>query len=228
MWAFEKRRSSSDARRTKESAMTYCEDNRKDKPIQPVRIISCGVFKPALEQLQLEERFRDLNVTYLPSNLHNSPNDLENYLLKEFIVSQNKSERIICLYGECFPDIDDLCKQYGVDKIEGHHCYEIILGRRIFREIMNESARTYFLEKELILNFEEYCVKPLELYDDEMKEIFFRNYERLVYVRQPSDPDLTEAVNKIADFLGLSIIVHDADYANFEKMLIELIGEDRK
>jgi len=208
--------------------MTSLEDNRKDKPVQSVRIIACGVFRPVLEQLQLEERFRGLNATYLPSNLHNDPNELENYLRNEFLASKNLNERIICLYGECFPDIDDLCKQYGVIKIEGHHCYEIFLGREKFLEIMDESAKTYFLEKELILNFEEYCVKPLELYDEEMKELFFKNYKRLVYVRQPSDPDLMPIVNKIADFLGLSIIVQDADYLNIETALINLIGPDHK
>ncbi len=208
--------------------MTSREDNRKDKPVQPVRIIACGVFRPVLEELKLNERFRGLNVTYLPSNLHNNPSELENYLKKEIIASRNSNERIICLYGECFPAIDTVCRQYEVSKIEGHHCYEIFLGREKFREIMDESAKTYFLEKELILNFEEYCVKPLELYDEEMKEMFFRNYERLVYVRQPSDPDLMPIVNKIAGFLGLSIIVKDADYLNIETALINLIGPDHK
>ena len=56
--------------------------------------------------------------------------------------------------------------------------------------------------------------------------LFFKNYERLVYVRQPADPDLMPIVNKIADFLGLSIIVRDADYSNFEKTLIDLISSD--
>ena len=95
-------------------------------------------------------------------------------------------------------------------------------------KIMDESAKTYFLEKDLILNFEEYCVNPLELHDEEMKKLFFKNYERLVYVRQPSDPDLMPTVNSIADFLRLSIIVHDADYSNFEKKLITLICLDQK
>ncbi len=208
--------------------MTSREANKNDNPIQPVRIISCGVFRSVLEHLKLEERFPGLNVTYLPSNLHNTPYELKNYLLNEIAASQKRNERIVCLYGECFKDIDILCKKYGIAKIEGHHCYEIFLGRRKFREIMDENARTYFLEKELILNFEEYCVKPLELYDEEMKELFFKNYERLVYVRQPSDPDLMPAVNSIADFLRLSIIVHDADYSNFEKALIALIGLDHK
>lgn len=208
--------------------MTYCEDNRKDRPVQSVRIIACGVFRPVLEQLKLVERFPGLNVTYIPSNLHINPHGLKNYLLKKIISSQKMNERVICLYGECFQDIDILCKEYGVIKIEGHHCYEIFLGRGKFREIMNENAKTYFLEKDLVLNFEEYCVKPLELYDEEMKELFFKNYERLVYVRQSSDPDLIPTVNNIADFLGLFIIVRDADYSNFEKSLIDLIGFDHK
>ncbi len=208
--------------------MASREVNKKDNPIQPVRIISCGVFRPVLEYLKLGERFPVLNVSYLPSNLHNSPYELENYLLKEIAISQLRNERIICLYGECFPDIDILCSQNGVVKIEGHHCYDLLLGRGKFREIMDESAKTYFLEKDLILNFEEYCAKPLELHDDELKKLFFKNYERLVYVRQPSDPDLMPAINNIADFLGLSIIVHDADYSNFEKALIALIGLEHK
>jgi hypothetical protein len=206
--------------------MTYRENNIEDEPVQTVHIIACGVFRPALEQLNFEERFPGLHVTYLASNLHINPHELKKYLLKEIIASQKNNERIVCLYGECFPDIDILCKQYGVMKMEGHHCYEIFLGSGKFRGIMDESAKTYFLEKDLILNFEEYCVKPLELHDGEMKELFFKNYERLVYVRQPSDPDLIPIVNKIADFLGLSIIVCDADYSNFEKALIDLIDSD--
>jgi hypothetical protein len=207
-------------------AMKYREDNRKEQSIQPVRIIACGVFRPLLEQINLVERFPGLNAAYLPSNLHINPNELKNELLKEITASQKKNERIICLYGECFPDIDILCKEHGVVKIDGHHCYEIFLGRGKFLEIMDENGRTYFLEKDLVLNFEEYCVKPLELHDREMKKLFFKNYEQLVYVRQPSDPDLIPAVNNIAEFLGLSVIVRDADYLNFEKALINMIGSD--
>ncbi len=208
--------------------MTYCEDKIKDESLQSVRIIACGVFGSVLEQLKLERRFPGLNVTCLPSSLHVNPDELKQHLLKEIMVSEKENERIICLYGECFKDIDILCEKYGISKIEGHHCYEIFLGRKRFQEIMKDNARTYFLEKELILNFEEYCVKPLELYDEEMKELFFKNYERLVYIRQPSDPDLMPAVNNIADLLGLSVMVCDADYLNFEKALIELIGPEHK
>lgn len=194
------------------------------RTFQTVRIIACGVFKPVLDQLKIMERFQGLNITYLRSSLHITPHELKNTLLKEILASQKTNEHIICLYGECFQDIGMICRQHGVIKMEGHHCYEIFLGTGRFREIIDENAGTYFLEKDLILHFEEYCVGPLELYDREMKELCFKNYDRLVYVRQPSDPDLMPAVKKIADFLGLPVIVCDADYEIFEKELIDLIA----
>ena len=65
--------------------------------------------------------------------------------------------------------------------------------------------------------------------DDEMKEIIFKHYERLLYVRQPSDPDLTDAVKDIAGYLGLSLLSRDADYSTLEKALLEVIeSEERK
>jgi hypothetical protein len=188
-----------------------------------IRIISCGVFRPSLEQFRLHERFPSLRITYLPSNLHINPEELKDHLLMEVVASQKRNERVICIYGECFKDMDLFCNDNGVVRIRGHHCYEILLGAEIFRQIMDENARSYFLEKDLALNFEEYCIKPLELYDEEMKAFFFKNYERLVYVRQPSDPDLMPSVQRIADSLGLSVMARDADYPNLEKILVDLI-----
>jgi hypothetical protein len=205
-------------------AMTRQDNDRQKRAVNPVRIIACGVFRPSLEQFKFEERFPDLDITYLPSNLHINPEELKGCLLKEVAASQKRDERVICLYGECFKDMDLFCNENGILKIQGHHCYEILLGTDNFRQITDENAKTYFLEKELVLNFEEYCVKPLELYDEEMKALFFKNYERLAYVRQPSDPDLMPGVERIAEFLGFSVISRDADYPNLEKVLVNLIA----
>jgi hypothetical protein len=195
--------------------------------VQTVRIIACGVFRPCLEQLGLAERFPNLRITYLQSNLHIHPEEIREHLLREFDASQKRNERVICLYGECFKGMDLFCNEKGVPKIQGSHCYEILLGTDNFRKITDDNPKNYFLEKDLVLNFEEYCAKPLELDDEEMRTLFFKNYERLVYVRQPSDPDLMPDVRKIAGFLGLSVIILDADYSNLEKELVKLIGPGR-
>ncbi len=135
-----------------------------------IRIIACAVFKPALEHLQLKKRYPDLHLTYLHSQMHLRPLELKNRLLRELTAAQKRNERVICLYGDCFPDIDDFCQQHGVIKVPGHYCYEMLLGSERFRQFIDEITGTYFAEKDLILNFEEYCVRPLELHDEEMRK----------------------------------------------------------
>ena len=188
-----------------------------------MRIIACGVFKPAIEYLQLERRYPNLRLTYLPSKLHLKPQELKRWLLREITKAKKRNERIICLYGECFPDISDFFRQHGICKVPGAYCYEMLLGTERFKQLIDEIAGTYFLEEDLIINFEEYCMRPLELEDEEMRKQCFKHYKRLLYVRQPSDPDLLVTASKLANFLEVSLEIRDADYSHLEKSLIELL-----
>ena len=187
------------------------------------RIITCAVFKPALEHLHLEHRYPHLRFTYLPSNLHLKPQYLKNRLGKEIASAQKRNEKVICLYGNCFPGIEAFCQQRGVIKVPGHYCYEMLLGSERFQQLIEEIAGTYFLEKDLILNFEEYCSKPLELHNEDMRNFCFEHYQRLLYIRQPSDPDLMPRASEIAEFLSLFLETSDADYSSLEKKLIDII-----
>jgi len=187
------------------------------------RIIACQVFKPAIESLQLEQRYPILRLTYLPANLHLQPQELRNRMLAEIKAAEKRNERVICLYGNCFPSIEDFCQEHGVIKLPGHYCYEMLLGSDRFGQLLDQMAGTYFAEKELIQNFEEYCVIPLELHDEEMKRYCFNQYRRLLYVRQPSDPNLVVQAGEVADFLGLSLDISEADYSYLEKSVIGLL-----
>lgn len=176
-----------------------------------------------MEHLQLKNRYNHLRFTYVPSNLHLTPQKLKDQLQQELNSAQSRDERVTFLYGDCFPGIEDFCRQCGVIKVPGHYCYEMILGPVRFRQLIEEMAGTYFLEKDLILNFEEYCMKPLELHDEEMRKCCFGHYQRLLYVRQPSDPDLAPRASELAEFLSLFLEISDADYSSLEKILIEII-----
>jgi len=194
-----------------------------DKAARATRIIACAVFRPALDSLGLEARYPHLRITYLPSHLHLKPQELRNCLEKAVSSARENDERIICLYGDCFPEIDDFCRQEDVCKVRGHYCYEMLLGDERFGRLIDQTAGTYFVEKEFLLNFEEYCVKPLELNDEEMRRSCFAQYRRLFYLRQPSDPDLRPLADEVAEFLGLALEVGDVDYVHLEKILIALL-----
>ena len=188
-----------------------------------VHIIACGVFRPALKNLRLQERYPELQVSFLPSNLHLRPQELKNQLGFKINTLRHSTRRLICLYGECFQDISGFCEQHGVCKVPGHSCYEFFLGPERYRRIIDEITGTFFLEQELISNFKEYCVQPLELNDPLMLNCYFEHYQRVIYIRQPSDPDLEIQAGNVADFLGLSLEIVNADYLDFEKRLVHLI-----
>lgn len=190
---------------------------------KPATVISCGVFRSALEHLGLGRIYPHLAVTYLPSNLHSRPDLLKDLLMRAIDAAQQRREEVICLYGDCFPDICDCCQERSAIKVPGAHCYEMLLGNEQFKRIMDETAGTYFLEQELIRDFDNVCAKPLELYDDDMREYFFRHYRRVVYVRQPSDGDVLAAAHEVAAFLNLSLEVRDADYSHLARMLRQLL-----
>ena len=198
-------------------------DRGGTEPPSTTRLIACGAFRAAVETLKLKERYLDVRVTFLPSNLHVWPDKLKRYLSREVRKAQRNNERIICLYGECFPGIDGFCERRGIIRTPGLYCYEMLLGSEQFHGIIDETAGTYFLERELIVNFDEYCVEPLELRDEDMRKSYFKHYRRLLYVRQPSDPDLVPRARELAQFLNLSLEIRDADYLYLEEKLTSLI-----
>lgn len=187
-------------------------------------MIACAVFRPALEHLRVTEKYPQLRVVYLPSRLHNMPQQLQRRLLKEVVKRLKRGERITCLYGECFPDMNEFCKRHGIARVAGIHCDEILLGRERFQEIIGDVSGTYFLERDLIVNFERYCRRPLELDDTEIREAMFRHYQRLLYLRQPSDGDLIPKVSRIADFLRLPFEMTDVDYSFLENQIAQLMA----
>lgn len=165
-----------------------------------------------------------MSLNFVLSNLHMRPQRLKRQLVREIVSAKERKERIICLYGECFPNIDNFCKHRGVSRVCGNHCYEMLLGSERFETIMNETAGTYFLERDLIINFEEYCIEPLELHDEEMRKYCFEHYRRAIYIRQPSDPDLVSKARELAEFLHLSLEILDADYSHLERELVKLVS----
>jgi hypothetical protein len=197
-----------------------------DKTEVITHIIACAVFMPAIEHLKLKKKYPNMRLTYLPARLHLRPAELKKRLQREVSRAQAKGERIICLYGDCFPDMDGFCKRHSIIKVPGSYCYEMLLGSERFKQLIDETTGTYFLEEELIINFDDFCMGPLELKDEEMRRQCFENYKKLLYIRQPSDNDLMPKANELAQLLGLSLEIQDADYSHIENTLTEsLKGE---
>jgi hypothetical protein len=189
-----------------------------------LQILACRVFQDALRYLEFSGRHPGLRVTYLPPGLHNQPQELKKELSRQIQLARKEGERILCMYGQCFPEMDDFLEKELIPRPPGAHCYEMLLGSEVFHRVMQEEAGTYFLEKQLILNFSEYCLQPLELHDPEMRKRYFRHYRRLLYIRQPLDPGLVPKVRDLAHFLALHFMVMDTDYTELKANALKLIN----
>lgn len=190
-----------------------------------IRIIACGVFRDALRQIEPQRFQHNVAITYITPYLHNYPHKLKSEILHQIHLAQKAKDVILLLYGKCYPELDQHLDEMGISRVSGEHCYEILLGSKRFHAIIDEEAGTYFIEKDLILNFPEYCIQPLELDDPLMRESCFKHYTRLAYIRQPLDPDsVIPSVYGISRFLNLRPLLVDADYSELKTNLLKLFS----
>jgi hypothetical protein len=186
-------------------------------------LIVCGVFRGALEHLEICDLYPGMKVTYLPPYLHHQPVELRGRLEEAIGLAREQGHTVICLYGKCFPEMDEFLNEREILRPAGGHCYEMLLGEKTYRRIIEQEVGTYFIEKELVIHFDNYCKKPLELDDPQMRNWFFEPYKRLSYIRQPQDPDLEAQISKIARFLELDLVVEDADYKELENNIDKIM-----
>lgn len=176
-------------------------------------IMACEVFRSALRYLGVDRRDAPNEIIYLPSHLHLYPDRIKQRML-QCLSDPPPKPCVGCLYGRCFPDIDNVLGAWNIERIPCGHCYEILLGRAAYETLMAEQPGSFFIEKAVIENFDKLCRIPLELDDPMMREWYFEHYRQIVYIRQPRDHDLINEVHDIAELLGLDYTVRDADYTD--------------
>lgn len=185
-------------------------------------LIACEVFRDALRNLGLAGASRQHKIIYLPSHLHLHPEELRRRLLKQIDDGTVGGPICGCLYGRCFADIDEVLASRSIERPACGNCYEMFMGHKAYHDWLREHPGTFFLEKTIVQGFDSLCRLPLELDDPQIRQWLFEHYRQVVYIRQPSDPELKEAVKAIAAFLSLAVNVVDADYSDLALFLRRL------
>jgi hypothetical protein len=140
--------------------------------------------------------------------------------------------RVVVVYGDCGSSgrLDDVLERYNVPRIAGPHCYEMY-GGAAFDSLMDEQPGTFFLTDFLVRGFTGTIWKGLGLDRfPELKDTYFANYTRLVYLVQQEDAALLDKAQTIAQTLGLPLELRHTGYGLLETRLVELmavIGEER-
>jgi hypothetical protein len=137
-----------------------------------------------------------------------------------------RNDRVIVVYGDCGTGgaLDEVLARYNVPRLAGPHCYELYAGRA-FDELMAEQPGSFFLTDFLVRCFEGTVLKGLGLDRfPELRDSYFGNYTRVVYLVQEERPELLAEAERIAAGLGLALELRRSGFGQLEVRLAELMA----
>ena len=188
--------------------------------------IMCGAL--AREVLAIIERHSwDVDIVGVPAIDHMYPDRIAPDVEKRFLALKEEYDRILVLFGDCGSGgaVDALIERYGLERVDGPHCYEMYAGTG-FQDLMDEEPGTFFLTDFLVRGFRGTVMKGLGLdrYPG-LREDYFRNYKRLVYLVQVEDPALLAKAADIADFLNLPLEMRHTGFGMLEARLVQMMAD---
>ena len=186
-------------------ALTYGE--AEIRPDGRVLIIACGALAREIVSLVQANGWTHLALTCLPAILHNRPERIPDAVEEVIRANRKDYERIFVAYADCGTGgkLAELCARLGVEMIRGPHCYAFYEGVEAFEAQADNEFSAFYLTDFLVRQFDAFVWRPLGLdRHPRLRDVYFGNYDRLIYLAQTDDPGLDRAAGRHADRLGLA------------------------
>ena len=176
-------------------------------PGSGLTLIACGAL--ARELLTITSQFPDgqVDLTCLPASWHNHPEKIVPGLRRKVASLRRKGRRVAVVYGDCGTggEIDSFLASEKVVRIPGPHCYEMYLRQPAFDDEMDRELGTFFLTDYMVRHFERIIMQGMGLRrHPQLRDLYFGNYTRVLYIAQTGDPALERKARAAADELGLA------------------------
>lgn len=186
-------------------------------------LIGCGAL--ARETLAVIEanRLAHVTLTCLPALLHNRPEKIAEAVRARIHQGRfDGFERIFVLYGDCGTGgmLDQVLEEEAVERLPGAHCYAFFDGVEAFAARAEEEIGAFFLTDFLVRQFDALVWRGLGLdRHPSLRDMYFGNYDRVVYLAQTEDPDLDTKAAAAAKRLGLKLERRFTGYGALEGAL---------
>ncbi|MCW1920109.1 DUF1638 domain-containing protein [Rhodobacter sp. KR11] len=170
-----------------------------------VLVLACGALAHEVLAVKRANGWDHLDLQCLPAKLHLYPDKITAEVEKA--VRAASHERIFVLYADCGTggQLQEKCKELGVEMIAGPHCYSFFEGNAAFAELSETEFTAFYLTDFLVRQFDAFVWRPMGLdRHPQLRDMYFGHYTKLVYQAQTDDPALDAKAQDCAARLGLA------------------------
>ncbi|MDP3891044.1 DUF1638 domain-containing protein [Nocardioides sp.] len=188
-------------------------------------LIACGALAQPAAAIAARRGW-PIEVLPLPPLLHNQPHLIAGEVRANAERLLASGRRVAVGYADCgtYGALDDVCRELGLARLGGLHCYDVFGGADRLRRFFDEQPGTYVLTDFLVRSFERTVVRELGLDRfPELREDYFAHYRRVVWLAQEPDAELHALARDAADRIGLPLTVVETGDAGLERELATLL-----
>lgn len=192
-----------------------------------ILLLACGALANEILALKKANGWGHMDLACLPAILHNHPDQIPARVAEAIAKHRPDYDAIFIVYADCGTggQLLEMCKELGVDMVEGPHCYSFFEGNAAFAERSETEFTAFYLTDFLVRQFDAFVTKPLGLdRHPELRDAYFGHYEKLVYQAQTNDPALTRKARECAEKLGLAFERRFTGYGDLENALRQAAG----
>lgn len=184
-------------------------------------VIACGALAKEIVVLKTLNGW-DFELTCIPAQLHNRPQKIPAAVEKKILEAQSRGEDVFVAFADCGTggQLDAVLEKYGVQRLAGAHCYEFFAGSDVFATLHDEEPGTLYLTDFLARHFDALIIEGLGIdRHPQLFDMYFGNYERVVYLAQTHNGELLDRARAAAERLGLAFELRQTGYGDLEASL---------
>ena len=189
---------------------------------KPVLVIACGALAREITQLKQSHGWEHLHLQCIDARLHNRPALIPERVREQIRKHRDTYDQIFVAYADCGTGgiLDRVLEEEGVERLPGAHCYQFLAGADRFAALSDAEPGTFYLTDFLARHFERMVIQPLKLDEHpQLRDEYFGNYRRLVFLSQTIDEDLLRAARNAAERLQLEFEHVHCGYGELETSL---------
>lgn len=187
-----------------------------------VLVIACGALAGEIDALKRTKGWGHLHLKCIDAKLHNRPELIADRLRDKIRRYKSEYDRIFVAYADCGTGgaIDKVLEEEGIERLPGAHCYQFFAGAKRFAALAEAEPGTFYLTDFLAQHFDRFVTEPLQLdKHPELRDAYFGNYKRVVYLSQTRNKGLLQAARDAADQLELEFEHVHCGYGDLETSL---------